>query len=146
MTFSTASKRGILHRSFRAYYLQCLTVLVLAVMQVAEAAYDDPDYDEDKREKPSISELYQKMKNSKLWFLRDMHPSVPFSPLTALLVGLLTLQVYLNYGTYAWCQGALEIKCDAVFRWTTQDKLRWTFFLLLLTGAFFCLTYNVPIP
>ena len=111
MTLSFLSTRQFLRRSCREYFLFCLTVLVITsnTLVVVEAAYDDPDYDEKKREKPSVSELYQKMKTSKLWFLRDIHPSVPFSPLTALIVGLVTLQLYVNYGTYAYCEGALEL-------------------------------------
>ena len=105
MTASLTSKRQFLLRSCREFILLCLTVMIL-LLEGSEAAYDDPDYDPEKREKPSISELYQKMKTSKLWFLRDIHPSVPFSPLTTLMVGLLTLHIYLNYGTYAWCEGS----------------------------------------
>lgn len=56
-----------------------------------------------------LEEMRKLRRESKIWFARNIKVSgveIPVSPVTAFTVSLVLFHVYMNWGTYAWCEAS----------------------------------------
>ncbi|CAB9503099.1 trans isomerase NIMA-interacting 1 [Seminavis robusta] len=89
-------------RSNRVYVLVCQVLLVLLSSLSFADEYDGEFTTEEAGQR--------KMTKQKVWFMRDAELpggiTLPLSPLTLLFLLFGMTHLYLNWGTYAWCEAS----------------------------------------